>query len=355
MGCLYAGAAEPARVLSNVDVDSLADLIRQIEVVSDSASPALGEITSWLSALVPGLTVLMRPTLTEHGWDVEYLHSAGLHPSLDRAARAHFAQVLATAPRRGPITTFNPLWVEERRRNRVVAAHGFTKEEESLHIVSNMRGILGNARMSTMLCDGPLLLGCVASFRKTPYRRREQAIFQAISEPLRRRVRWERSRSSLACPPEAWHTVLEAIDSPAFLVRRTGSIEHANAMGSRWLDFGNVDVFELLEAARASVPIANSHVDRYPLGVPGDCWGELLILRLSEGARERRALRARQSWHLSDREVDVLLLVAEGLSNKDLAVRSRLSLKTIEWHVSSLLKKARVESRTQLVARFWQL
>jgi DNA-binding CsgD family transcriptional regulator len=53
---------------------------------------------------------------------------------------------------------------------------------------------------------------------------------------------------------------------------------------------------------------------------------------------------------ITAREADVLVLVAEGLANKDIAARLHVSPRTVEKHVESLLRKAGARSRTQLVA-----
>jgi DNA-binding CsgD family transcriptional regulator len=50
------------------------------------------------------------------------------------------------------------------------------------------------------------------------------------------------------------------------------------------------------------------------------------------------------------READVLVLVAEGLANKEIAARLHVSPRTVEKHVESLMRKAGARSRTQLVA-----
>jgi DNA-binding CsgD family transcriptional regulator len=50
------------------------------------------------------------------------------------------------------------------------------------------------------------------------------------------------------------------------------------------------------------------------------------------------------------READVLVLVAEGLANKEIAARLHLSPRTVEKHIESLMRKAAARSRTQLVA-----
>lgn len=51
------------------------------------------------------------------------------------------------------------------------------------------------------------------------------------------------------------------------------------------------------------------------------------------------------------READVLALVVEGCSNREIAERLYLSVRTVEKHVESLLRKTGTRTRTQL-ARF---
>jgi DNA-binding CsgD family transcriptional regulator len=51
---------------------------------------------------------------------------------------------------------------------------------------------------------------------------------------------------------------------------------------------------------------------------------------------------------ITSREADVLRLVADGLANKQIAARLRLSPRTVEKHVESLLRKTGARSRTEL-------
>jgi DNA-binding CsgD family transcriptional regulator len=51
---------------------------------------------------------------------------------------------------------------------------------------------------------------------------------------------------------------------------------------------------------------------------------------------------------ITSREADVLRLVASGLANKQIAARLRLSPRTVEKHVESLLRKTGTRSRTEL-------
>jgi DNA-binding NarL/FixJ family response regulator len=51
---------------------------------------------------------------------------------------------------------------------------------------------------------------------------------------------------------------------------------------------------------------------------------------------------------VTSREADVLTLVAEGLTNQELAARLHLSPRTVEKHVASLLAKTGCRRRAQL-------
>ncbi len=53
--------------------------------------------------------------------------------------------------------------------------------------------------------------------------------------------------------------------------------------------------------------------------------------------------------NLSNREMEVLQLMAEGLSNQEIASRLFVSLNTIKTHSSNLFEKLDVRSRTQAI------
>ena len=129
---------------------------------------------------------------------------------------------------------------------------------------------------------------------------------------------------------------------------------------------GRVDEAELL--AERAEPV----LDRYPI------WGALALLHaapaaqtdgwgrperwLAEAARQFAArgflaLAARcqppsaeAASTFTPRESEVLALVAQGLSNKDIARELSVSPRTVEKHVEALLRKTAARSRTQLVA-----
>nr|WP_283762066.1 LuxR C-terminal-related transcriptional regulator [Roseofilum halophilum] len=52
---------------------------------------------------------------------------------------------------------------------------------------------------------------------------------------------------------------------------------------------------------------------------------------------------------LSDREVQVVELVAMGLANQDIAERLEISKRTVDNHISNILKKTKTDNRVELV------
>jgi DNA-binding NarL/FixJ family response regulator len=78
------------------------------------------------------------------------------------------------------------------------------------------------------------------------------------------------------------------------------------------------------------------------------------IRLLEEAARLIRAHRdstpRAETWRLTQRESDVLRLLKEGRSNRDIATALDISLNTARTHVSRVLAKLYVRSRWQLLA-----
>ena len=62
-------------------------------------------------------------------------------------------------------------------------------------------------------------------------------------------------------------------------------------------------------------------------------------------------LRERSPEHLTARELEVLELIAEGLSNKAIAIRLGISDQTVKFHASSIQGKLGAANRTDAVRR----
>jgi two-component system, NarL family, response regulator LiaR len=76
------------------------------------------------------------------------------------------------------------------------------------------------------------------------------------------------------------------------------------------------------------------------------------VVRELQGAR--RELKPNVFHDLSDRELEVLKLIAEGLSNAEISGRLFISEKTTKNHVSNILGKLHLADRTQAAVYAWR-
>jgi NarL family two-component system response regulator LiaR len=67
-----------------------------------------------------------------------------------------------------------------------------------------------------------------------------------------------------------------------------------------------------------------------------------------------RNTATRPSYGLTEREQHVLALLADGLSNAEIADKLVISIATVKFHVHNVLSKLGVSSRTEAVSLAWQ-
>ncbi len=70
--------------------------------------------------------------------------------------------------------------------------------------------------------------------------------------------------------------------------------------------------------------------------------------KLVEQVKKPRTIEAGRGAGLTEREIDVIKLVAEGMTNQGIAERLVISEKTVKTHVSNILAKLNLQDRTQL-------
>lgn len=115
-------------------------------------------------------------------------------------------------------------------------------------------------------------------------------------------------------------------------------IEAALRAGARGFLYKTVSVEELADAIR------QIHRGRTIL----DPKASDVMLRMVSGGESSPPSLPQSA--LSERESDVLRLLVEGLTNKQIAVRLDLRPSTVKQYISNILSKLKVQSRTEAVA-----
>lgn len=78
------------------------------------------------------------------------------------------------------------------------------------------------------------------------------------------------------------------------------------------------------------------------------------LVRAVTQARAVRSGKEHSHADLTDREMEVLHCIAEGLSNIDIAAKLGISEKTVKSHVGNILSKLYLTDRTQAAVYAWR-
>ncbi len=81
-----------------------------------------------------------------------------------------------------------------------------------------------------------------------------------------------------------------------------------------------------------------------------------MLILMEKIGRERRLVpqQAKEQFHLTDREVEIVKYISEGWTNKEIAQHLEISEHTVKEHVRHLLKKTKSTTRTAILAQIFQ-
>jgi DNA-binding CsgD family transcriptional regulator len=120
----------------------------------------------------------------------------------------------------------------------------------------------------------------------------------------------------------------------------------AGALGLRWLEYRY-----LIRAYPAEVYVALVALGFLGLGI----WVGTQLLPRRRAPIFEPNVAARAALGISDRELEVLELLAAGRSNKEIASRLDVSPNTVKTHVARLFEKLAVRRRTEAIQRAREL
>lgn len=119
------------------------------------------------------------------------------------------------------------------------------------------------------------------------------------------------------------------------------------------------DERDLMEAAQAGADgylLKNLEGEQFLKMIEGVARGEAAITRKTAARLLQRLSRPEQEAEpdettpLTERETELLILVARGLSNREIADQLSISENTVKYHVKNIIQKLQVSNRTEAVS-----
>jgi DNA-binding NarL/FixJ family response regulator len=116
----------------------------------------------------------------------------------------------------------------------------------------------------------------------------------------------------------------------------------------------DADLSEALESGALGYLLKNLSADQFFEMLDGLQRGEAAMTRqtttrLMKGLADLSPQRAEPVESLTQRQIELLRLVAEGMSNKAIAQTLSISENTVKYHVKNILQKLGVQNRTEAV------
>lgn len=125
-----------------------------------------------------------------------------------------------------------------------------------------------------------------------------------------------------------------------------GAILAAGSLGLQWLQYRLLVRAYPMEAWLALIALAF-----LGLGI----WVGARLFRRDPPAPFERNTRVKETLGISERELEVLELLATGRSNKEIANQLNVSPNTVKTHVARLFEKLEVRRRTEAILRAREL
>jgi NarL family two-component system response regulator LiaR len=109
----------------------------------------------------------------------------------------------------------------------------------------------------------------------------------------------------------------------------------------------DASVVEAVRAGAIGYLLKNTRAQELRLAIKAAAQGQVQLSPKAAARLMREVAAPERPETLSEREVEVLRLLARGLANKEIARDLSIAEKTVKTHVSSILGKLGVQSRTQ--------
>lgn len=311
-----------------------------------------GELKRWLMF---DRFLVYAPALSVDHLELEVVASDGFGP---RELR-EFGVMLASAPFR--FGYYDPLRPEPWQRDRVWRTSDLERKlgppSEALQELHRRMGVADMDQLRSLVCEGRALLAWFGGLAHRELTPRDKARLAALVPAARTRLIVDRHVARGPATEAALEAALDAIPAPVLVVGKSGRPLLANPAGRRMLETDRTTAIARLRAAlrtrkRDATDCARDiSLTRLDVHGAGEHWLAVFPRESRDPATLRAA--ARQRWPLTERQLDVLQLLAQGLTNRSIAITLGCAEGTAELHVSAVLGRMGANSRAEAVAKFW--
>lgn len=291
----------------------------------------------------------LRPA--DEAVELEFFHAAsrrsGLARDLDRLCR----EFLDGQARSSLTFDVAAPAVCDRNQVRVLSELGFEPSAAAVYRAALAPAGVGACdQLRVLVCDGPRLLAWVGGFREQPFddddRRALERLVPAVLTALRR----ESLLADAGFLRAGLEVALAAMHNPAWLISASGDIQLMNA-GATALLQSEPWVRDILRHKGAThLDPRGEGFECTPVHAPGAPVHYLIVRSGLSAQLDARVTAFARRHALTPRQSQVLSLVVRGRSNKAIAAELGCSLRTVELHVSSILRATACDSRAELAA-----
>lgn len=311
-----------------------------------------GELRRWLGF---DRFLVYAPAFAVDHLELEVVASDGF----SKLALGEFGVMLATSPFR--FGYYDPLRPEPWQRDRVWRMSDLGRKmgppTKSLQDLHRRMGVAEMDQLRSLVCEGRTLLAWFGGLARREFTARDKARLAALIPAARSRLAVDRHVARGSATEAALAVAMETIPAPALVVGKQGRPLLANSAGRELFEAERAAVTGQLQAAlRARKKCSTDDtgciaLTRLDVHGAGEHWLAVFPREPRDPARLRAA--AMRRWPLTERQLDVLQLLARGLTNRAISITLGCAEGTAELHVSAVLARMGAESRAEAVAKFW--
>ncbi len=286
------------------------------------------------------------------GWELEY---TAFHHQLRSVGSLQPATLKLLRSEPTKVVPYDPGRPDPKQRNRFVRPMRIYAGSYSNLEFARYAGT-HNDQLRALVCEGSQLLGWFGAFRRTPFTHHDCMLMNELIPSLCQRLALERRLEHVTLTESALALVLERIAGAVLVLDRQARPLFANQTARALLEAGRAIWLARLREAieRHRLGLSSPEFSVTPVVFRGAARCFLVVHSDERQEAAKRLSWRAANWQLTPQQSRVVALLARGNSNKAIAQALACSPRTVEHHVAAAMVKAGVETRAELVAKFWR-